>query len=74
MPVATVNDPVMVPALAAEQPTGAPLTGVPLITEPGHVSAKLKPAPVKDIDVPTGPEVGVRVTACETTLNDADAE
>jgi hypothetical protein len=46
VPVATVNDPVMVPALADEQPTGAPLTGVPLIVEPGHVSAELKPVPV----------------------------
>lgn len=54
----------MVPALAAEQPTGEPVTGTPAIVEAGHVSPALKPVPVTDIDAPTGPEAGERVTTC----------
>jgi hypothetical protein len=57
-----MKEPLMVPALTDEQPTGEESTGVPLMSEAGHESAALKLVPVTEIDAPTVPEVGFRAT------------
>jgi hypothetical protein len=75
---ATVNEPVMVPPVAVVQVTGAPPTGLPapapVTTEAGHVSVRLKPVPVKDIDAPLGPELGDKYSTSGITASGAEAE
>jgi hypothetical protein len=74
---ATTKEQVIVPALAAVQASGPPVTGSggePSIVEPAAVSVNAKPVPVTVTVAPTGAEAGEAVTTCGTTFSLVDAD
>jgi hypothetical protein len=67
--VRTLKLPVTLPA-EIEQVGVVTMGLVSIVQSP---SARAKPVPVTDTDVPAGPEVGVRVTVCGIMYSVADA-